>query len=190
MDVVAVRADELGPGDSATGVSSRRGARAAGVVVLVVLAALLAALVVLLLRAHDRSQRADLRDAVLQAARQEAVNLTTLSYTTAKRDVDRIVAGATGDLRQRFAAQRPAEAAVLAQNKSRSRGTVLSAGLSRLSPGTDTAQVVLAVDATVTTETKPGSPQSALKHYRMVMKLHRVDGRWLVSDVAFAGVPQ
>jgi Mce-associated membrane protein len=160
------------------------------VVILVVFAALLAALVVLLLRAQDRSDRADERDAVLQAARQEAVNLTTLSYTTAERDVDRILAGATGDLRRRFAAQRPAQRAVLAQNRSRSRGTVLSAGLSRLSPSTGTGQVLLAVDATVTTETKAGSPQSVLKHYRMVMKLQRVDGRWLVSDVAFAGVPQ
>ena len=188
MDVVAVRADELEPGGSADA-PRRRGGVAAAVVVLVVLAALVAAVVVLLLRAQSRADRADTRDAVLQAARQEAVNLTTLSYKTVERDVDRILSGATGDLRKQFDAQRPAETRVLAQTKSVSRGNVLAAALVRLVPESDTAQAVVAADATVTSETNAGKPQSVLKHYRLVMRLQRVDGRWLVSDVAVAGRP-
>jgi Mce-associated membrane protein len=191
VDVVAVRADELEPSDSGSGDDARprRGGLAATVVVIVVLVVLVAAVTTLLLRAHSRDERNDAREAALQSAREEAVNLTTLSYKTAEHDVDRILSGATGELRRQFAAQRPAETRVLSQTRSVSRGNVLSAGLVRMAADLDTAQVVVATDATVTTETRPGSPQSVLKHYRMVMGLERVDGRWLVSDVAFAGRP-
>jgi Mce-associated membrane protein len=193
VDVVAVRADELEPADSGpgSGDDSRRPRRgiAATIVVLVVLGALVAAVTTLLVRAQSRGERNDAREAALQAAREEAVNLTTLSYKTAERDVDRILSGATGELRRQFAAQRPAETRVLSQTRSVSRGTVLAAGLVRMATDLETAQVVVATDATVTTETTPGSPESVLKHYRMVMGLERVDGRWLVSNVAFAGRP-
>ena len=41
------------------------------------------------------------------------------------------------------------------------------------------------------TTTPPGKQaQSVLKHYRMVMRLVKVHGHWLVSDIAFAGAPQ
>jgi hypothetical protein len=52
------------------------------------------------------------------------------------------------------------------------------------------AQVVVACDATVTTAASTGRDQSVLTHYRMVMHLVKLHGRWLVSDVAFAGAPQ
>jgi len=124
------------------------------------------------------------------AARQEAVNLTTISYTSAAADLDRIVAGATGGLRQQFEGQRAQFPAVLARDKSVSRGRVLSAGLISLSDDNDTARVAVATDATVSTTGGGVTAQSVLKHYRMVMQLQLVGGRWLVSDVAFAGVPQ
>jgi Mce-associated membrane protein len=124
------------------------------------------------------------------AARQEAVNLTTISYTSAAADLDRIVAGATGGLRQQFEGQRAQFPAVLARDKSVSRGRVLSAGLISLSDDNDTARVAVATDATVSTTGGGVTAQSVLKHYRMVMKLELIGGRWLVSAVAFAGVPQ
>jgi Mce-associated membrane protein len=157
--------------------------------VLALLAVLVASLVVLVLRASAHAARDDARDAAVASARQEAVNLTTISYTTAARDLDRILAGATGPLRAKFESERTQFPTVLAREKSESRGTVLSAALVRVSVANRTAQVVVAADATVTTGAG-GSPQSAVKHFRMVMQLLRVNDRWLVSDVAFAGAPQ
>jgi len=155
-----------------------------------VLVALLTADAVLFFRPRGQSTHDVVTHAVLTAARQEAVNLTTISYTSAAHDLDRIVAGATGGLRQQFEGQRAQFPAVLARDKSVSRGRVLSAGLISLSDNNDTARVAIATDATVSTTGGGVTAQSVVKHYRMVMKLQRVGGRWLVADVAFAGVPQ
>src|SRR5581483_4279464 len=59
---------------------------------------------------------------VMQAARQEAVNLTTISYRTATRDVDRILAGSTGALHQQFASELSHFPSVLTADKSVSQG--------------------------------------------------------------------
>jgi Mce-associated membrane protein len=138
---------------------------------------------------RGRSTHEQLSAAVLTAARQEAVNLTTISYTSATRDLDRIINSATGGLRTQFLSQRAQFPSVLARDKSVSRGQVLSAGLISLT-GKKQAQVDVATDATVTTTAGGTEPQSVVKHYRMVMKLSFIGGRWLVSDVAFAGAPQ
>lgn len=158
------------------------------VALLVALSALLVLLVVLVLHASHRNARDDARQAAAVAARNEALNLTTISYQTAGADLDRILAGATGNLRTQFAAQRPRFAATLAPEKSVSKGNVLAVGV--VGNSSTKAQADVAVDATVTTTSAAGKPQSVLKHYRMVMQLVRVHGRWLVSDVAFAGAPQ
>ncbi|HET7312210.1 MAG TPA: hypothetical protein VFJ17_12895 [Mycobacteriales bacterium] len=154
------------------------------------LAALLAALVVLMLQASARNSRADARSAAAAAARAEALNVTTIGYQTADSDLRRILAGATGKLRAQFAAEQPHFADTLAQDKSRSVGDVLAVGVVSSSAAKGTAQVVVAVDATVTTTGANGRAQSVLKHYRMVMRVVRTKGHWLVSDIAFAGEPQ
>jgi Mce-associated membrane protein len=135
------------------------------------------------------NHRADGQQAALQAAVREAVNLTTISYTSADRDLSRIIAGATGNLRTQFDHERAQFPGVLSGEKSVSRGTVLRAGLQSFT-GT-TAIALVAVDATVsnTASVAAGTP-SVVKHYRMVMTLRLVRGTWLVSDVAFAGLPQ
>jgi Mce-associated membrane protein len=196
LDVVAIRPDELtGEGDEpasdeAAGSPRRPGRTLLLAAPFVVLAVLIATVVVLLLRAQDHNKRDDARNAAVQVARQEAVNLTTLSYQTAARDLDRILALATGQLRQRFAAERGKFPTVLGQQHSQSTGTILSAGLVRLSSGLDAAEVAVAADASVTVASGPGRSAPTVKHYRMVMQLQLVNGHWLVSDVAFAGVPQ
>jgi Mce-associated membrane protein len=157
---------------------------------IVLLAALLAADAVLFFRPRGASTHDVVTRRVLAAARQEAVNLTTIAYTSAAHDLDRILAGATGGLRQQFQTQRAQFPSVLARDKSVSRGRVLSAGVISLSAANDTARVDVATDATVSTTGGGTTAQSVLKHYRMVMQLRLVHGQWLVSDVAFAGVPQ
>lgn len=182
MDVAAVRPAELDPPPR------RRLPRAVLLVPVVALLALAAADVALGASGQSPSSYDRRASAVVAAASQEAVDLTTISYTSATRDVDRILAGATGGLRQQFLSQRAQFPSVLARDKSVSRGQVLAAGLVSLSGRT--AEVDAATDATVSTTGGGVKAQSVLKHYRMVMKLQLVGHRWLVSDVAFAGVPQ
>lgn len=177
--------------DTAADVEPRAGIRGAVVALAVILVVLVAAAVLLGVRDHRH------RDQVtgpitpgeataMAAARAEAVALTTIGYKTTTSDLNRVLAGATGALRTQFEKERSRLPATLAQTKSVSRGAVLSSALS--SASSDTAQVLVAVDARVT-GTDIGAT-GVLKHYRMVVTLHRVSGRWLASDVAFAGVPQ
>jgi Mce-associated membrane protein len=152
-----------------------------------VLLALLGAVGWLAQDARRARSREDQRQAALQAARQQAVNLTTISYTTADRDLARIVNAATGSLRTQFEAQRTQFPAVLKRDKSVSVGTVLAAGIA--SHDGTTVEALVAVDASVS-NTASAKSGPLVKHYRMDMKLLRISGRWLVSQVAFAGLPQ
>jgi Mce-associated membrane protein len=155
------------------------------------LAALSAVAVGLGIRDHDRRQAAaqpsvPAEQTALAAARAEAVALTTISYKTAARDLDRVLAGATGSLRTQYEREKGQLPGVLAQTKAVSRGTVLSSGLTSLSA--DTAQALVAVDARVSGADTGRA--GVLKHYRMVVTLQRVGDSWLASKVAFAGAPQ
>lgn len=150
------------------------------------LCGLLAGVVLVGLDARAADRRDDARQAALQAARQQAVNLTTISYLTADRDLGRIISAATGALKTQFEGQRKQFPAVLRREKSVSVGTVLAAGVT--SQTGDTIEALVAVDATVRTATS--GPSGVVKHYRMDLQLVRVAGRWLASQVAFAGLPQ
>ena len=154
-----------------------------------VLVVLLGAVGWLVAMPATRRSRDDARQAALQAARQEAVNLTTISYETADADLGRIIASATGTLKTQFEAQRAQFPGVLARDKSVSVGTVLAAGVA--SQSSSTVEALVAVDAAVSNaETAKAGGRPLVKHYRMDMKLVLVGGRWLVSQVAFAGLPQ
>lgn len=131
----------------------------------------------------------DTRQEVVGVARQEAVNLMSLSYNTAQKDLDRILSLATGSVAQQFESQRKTINGYLGQAKSTSRADVKSAGLSSL--GKDRAVVLVAADATVSnTEATSAGAKSVVKHYRMSMTLQRVHGQWRVSDVSFDGAAQ
>ena len=154
-----------------------------------VFVALAAFAVFLAWRVHAADSRHDKREAVLAVARQEALNLTTISYQTASRDLERIIALATGDFRTKFEQQRKQFPGILAQSKSSERGTVLASALAALH-GTN-AQVLVAVDAAVTNnQTVAAQQPPQVQHFRMVFTLMRVHGHWLVSNGAFAGAPQ
>ena len=62
----------------------------------VVVVALVVAAVVLLLDQQSARERDDRRQAFVDTARQTVLNLTTIHPETAKEDVDRIIAGASG----------------------------------------------------------------------------------------------
>ncbi|MDT7546550.1 MAG: Mce-associated rane protein [Actinomycetota bacterium] len=159
-----------------------------GVLALVLLA-LLALVGWLVNDARSVRSRDDARQEALQAARQQAVNLTTISYQTADRDLARIIAAATGTLKTQFESQRTQFPTVLKRDQSVSTGTVLAAGIA--SDSGSTVEALVAVDAEVTnTASAKAGTAKLVKHYRMDMKLVHVGSRWLVSQVAFAGLPQ
>ena len=150
------------------------------IVVLAVAAAVLAG--TSLARVSAASDRADRRAAVLDAARQQAVNFTTLDYRHLDRDLGRVLRGATGDFRRQFRSGTKDLSSLVTENKAVSRGEVLDAGL--VSSDADSARVLVVADSTVTNAADP-EPQK--RHYRMQLDLVRHGGRWLVSDLQFVG---
>jgi Mce-associated membrane protein len=126
------------------------------------------------------------RDDILQAARQQAVNFTTLDYQHLDRDLDRVIAGSTGDFRKQFRAGTSDLTKLVTENKAVAEGEVLDAGI--ISNDSDSAQVLVVADSTVT---NTGSPKGEKRHYRIQMDLVRdpdvKGGRWLISDLTFVG---
>ena len=151
---------------------------------IVLLAALVGLGVPLALKVSGQRDREDQRSAVLAAARLEVSNLMNISYASAAHDLDRVIAGSTGNLRRQFAVQR-AHLSTLTQSQSVLTGSVVSTGLLWLHPGNQTARAVVAAAGSDTT----GGATATLRHYRWVLTLAQTKGRWLVSDAALEGVP-
>lgn len=148
---------------------------------LAVVAALVLAVVLGRQAVQQRSVARDRTDA-LAAARQIAVNFSTLDYRTFDRDTARVTAEATGAFRSDFAAQAAQIKQVVVANKSVSSGQVAQAAL--VSATSSTARVLLALDATVT---NTSATQPTARHYRVQLDLAKVKGRWLASQLQFVG---
>ncbi len=114
----------------------------------------------------------------LQAARQGAVNLTTIDWQHVDDDVKRIVDSATGTFYEDFSKRVAPFIDVVKHVQSKTTGTVTMAGIESVSG--DKAQVLVAV--TVET-TNSGAPQSTSKAWRM-----RIDVQKVGNDVKLANV--
>lgn len=147
--------------------------------------ALVAALVLAVVLGHqalDQRAVAQNRSDAMAAARQIAVNFSTLDYRTFDRDTARVTAAATGAFRTDFAAQAAQIKQVVVANKSVSTGTVGQTAL--VSASDKTARVLLALDASVTNTSTSGP---TARHYRVQLDLTKVDGHWLASQLQFVG---
>jgi Mce-associated membrane protein len=149
---------------------------------LVLIAVLVAASVVFGLRVRAAEQREQDRDAALQAARQQALNLTSVDGTDLERDLDLVLAGASGQFRTEFAAQAERLTQVLTENEVRAEGRVLDAGLVRADE--DSATAVVVVDSLVRNKSVPDGQN---RNYRMQLELDHVGDRWLTSSLQFVG---
>ncbi|MCW2777705.1 MAG: hypothetical protein JWN17_1430 [Frankiales bacterium] len=147
--------------------------------VLLVLA-LIVASVVLGLRLRTAERASDARAAALQAARQEAVNLTSVDGKDIQGDLKSVLAGASGQFRQDFQAQSSRLSSVLEDNQVTAEGKVLDAGLSRFDG--DTATAVVVVDTQVANK---AIPKGQVRHYRMQLDLERTGDRWLTNTLQF-----
>jgi Mce-associated membrane protein len=132
------------------------------------------------------SDEATRRDAILHAARQQAVNFTTLDYRHLDRDLGRVLEGSTGEFRKQFRAGTLDLTKLVSANKAVAQGEVLEAGI--VSDDSDSARALVVADSTVT---NTGSPKPDKRHYRIQLDLVRdpavKGGRWLVSDLTFVG---
>lgn len=155
----------------------------AGSVALVVATVLTTALTLWLsLRLYDQSEAEQRRQDILAAARQSALNFTSLDYRHYDRDSAHVLEGATGDFKKQFAAQTEQLTKLVAENKSVSEGQVLEAGIVRSRE--HSARVLVVADSKVA---NTAAPKGEARTYRLQLDLVYREGRWLTSDVEFVG---
>jgi Mce-associated membrane protein len=131
-------------------------------------------------RAYESHQWQAQRSQFLQAARQGAVNLTTIDWHQAERDVQRILDGATGQFYDDFAKRSQPFIEVVKQTRSTTVGSITEAGLE--SQSSDSAQVLVAL--TVTTS-NADAPQADPHAWRMRVLVQRVGDQAKVSNAEF-----
>jgi len=130
---------------------------------------------------HSQSHQAEQRhNLFLQAARQAALNLTTISYTEAGADVARILDSATGQFRDDFQHRSQPFIDVVNKAQSTSVGTIIDAGVQ--SEQDNQAQVLVAVNVDTSLA---GTPEPQPRAWRMRMTVQRVGSGAKVSDVEF-----
>lgn len=153
-------------------------------VLTVALALALAALVWSGIRYYHQHQLDVAHQEALAAAKQTTVDFVSISAATVDADLQRIVAGATGDFKDEFTRGMPQVRAAVVENKVASTGNLLRAGL--VSGDLDSAVVLVAIDASVK---NTGAPDGRVSHYRIQVDL-AVDpesGHWLVARLQFVG---
>lgn len=148
--------------------------------ILCLLLAAAAAWLALDLRGYRQDEQAG--RAALAAARQEAVNLTSIDYQSLEPDLTGVLELATGAFKADFSGRAADLRGILTENKVVSTGQVLTSGLAESSRTRATALVV--VDSTVA---NTADPQGQVRHYRMQMDLERIGGAWFVSSLQFVG---
>jgi len=126
----------------------------------------------------------DAHQQAVAAARQTTVNFVSVSASSVDRDLQRILAGATGDFKDEFTRGQAQVRAAIVENNVESRGSVLRAAL--VSGDRRGAVVLVAIDATVKNSKTPDGRAS---HYRIQVDVARdgASGRWLVSRLQFVG---
>ena len=178
MSVAAPEADATTPASD----TPRRASTVLVASLSVLLLLLAAAALVGALKLREQSQRDDARAGALAAARQEALNLTSIDGRDIDADLKRVLDGATGGFKTDFAQRSKDLKTVLTENQVVAEGRVLEAALVRSDSETATALVV--VDSTVKNKATPNGRSNT---YRMQLDLERHDGRWLTSALQFVG---
>lgn len=145
-------------------------------------AGLAVAVVLMALSVRDSTSLAAAHDAAVRAARQEALNLTSVDSRDLAGSLARVVAGATGAFRADLVAREATLQQIVPANKVLAQGMVVEAALVR--GDRDTATVIVAVDATIK---NIKVPQGRTNPYRMQLDLQRHGNRWLTSALQFVG---
>jgi Mce-associated membrane protein len=133
-------------------------------------------------RTYQSHQADEQHKLFLQVGRQGALNLTTIDWQQADKDVQRILDSATGTFYDDFDKRSKPFVEVVKQAQSKSVGTIAEAGLEPSSITDNGAQVLVAV--TVKTS-NAGAPEQAPRAWRMRISVQKVDDGAKVSNVEF-----
>ncbi|MFC4603655.1 hypothetical protein [Rhodococcus kronopolitis] len=161
---------------------SRRRPGLAAVVAGVLVAALVVAGVVLLVDRNSANERDARRNAFVQTARQTMLNLTTIKPDTAKDDVDRILAGASGTFKSEFDGRQDPFVSVVKEAGVTTEGSIVEAGLESESDDGNSATVLVAARANVT---MPDQAQGGPRDFRMRVTVTDDGGTMTASKVEF-----
>jgi Mce-associated membrane protein len=131
-------------------------------------------------RAHESQQTEQQRAMYLAAARQGALNLTTISYTEVDADIKRILDSATGTFYDDFEKRSQPFVEVVKQSQSKSQGTVTESALESVQG--DAAKALVSV--AVTTSTAQAAQQQP-RAWRMRISVQKMGDTAKVSNVEF-----
>jgi Mce-associated membrane protein len=121
---------------------------------------------------------ADARESALAAARQIAVDIADYDYRTIDRDFTRVTSESTGKFLSDFSTQSAGVRDAIVAAKAASQAQVASAGVVTADPSS--AQVVIALNRTVTNAQSPKGSQAA---FGLQMVLVKHGNRWLAAEV-------
>ena len=127
-----------------------------------------------------RELSADYR-AVSDAARAEALAFLRVDHRDMEPVVDDVLAGATGDFREEYAAGRDELVASAQRSRAISYGTVRALGIGELEA--DRAEVLVAADVVARNRDTGGRDERRAQRLRLV--LVQRDGEWLTSRLEF-----
>jgi Mce-associated membrane protein len=131
-------------------------------------------------REYQARQGQQQSELLVQVGRQGALNLTTIDWQHADKDVRRILDSATGAFHDDFAKRSQPFVEVLKKAQSKSVGTITEAGLE--SQAGDEAQVLVAVSVITS---NAGEPEAEPRHWRMRISVKKIGDEAKVSNVAF-----
>lgn len=131
-------------------------------------------------RSYQSNQAQVQRSELLQAARQGALNLTTIDWQHAEADVQRIIDGATGEFYDDFTRRAQPFIGVIKKFESTSVGAIAEAGLQ-----TDSGDAAQALVAVTVQTSNAGAAEQVPRSWRLRISVQKVDDQIKVSNVEF-----
>lgn len=173
-------ADGPGNGDPGTAHRSRKTLVIGAVAVLLLIAGIVVN-VLLYLDHGDRTDAQTRRDRYVEVAKQTVVNMTSLDHEHAQRDVNRVLASATGEFRTDFEKRGAAFTEVIQKSKVATKGQVALAGVEKENPD-GSLVVMIASNSQVS---NAAGAQNEDRAWRLRVTVVDVDGTPKVSKVEF-----
>jgi Mce-associated membrane protein len=129
---------------------------------------------------HQAQQADQQRNRFLDAGKVGALNLTTINYTEAGADIQRILDSSTGQFYDDFSKRAPAFVDVVKQSQSKTQGSITEAGVESISGGSARVLVAVSVDTS-----NAGAAEQTPRHWRMRVDVQKVGDTMKVSNVGF-----